>query len=118
MFINFFNQLIFNRNKKEVSTLRSVLNHFSTRNHSNGGIFPGKNLMVTQTALLKTSCLVLQRNILVKINLLFFIFLIYMNYDYWFTYKHFHELLDAKIRDMDNIVVNSSFKIKPLQQKI
>ncbi|OEK63295.1 hypothetical protein [Staphylococcus equorum] len=76
--------------------LKSVLNHFNIR----PDILPGENLMTLQKSIAKKLMvrITLDKKIVIKP-----LSLIYMHYDYWFTYEYQNNIYTIKVRDILDI---------------
>ena len=110
---NLFIQLISNGRAEDVATLKSILNHFSIREKAYDDIFPGQELMMLQKALIKEKWLDLSK----KHKNLFATphSLMYMNYDYWFTYELGNEFYDVKVRDLSDVYIDENYSKKNLK---
>jgi hypothetical protein len=76
--------------------LKSVLNHFNIR----PDILPGEHLMTLQKSIAKKLMvrITLDKKIVIKP-----LSLIYMHYDYWFTYEYQNNIYTIKVRDILDI---------------
>ena len=76
--------------------LKSVLNHFNIR----PDILPGEHLMTLQRSIAKKLMvrITLDKKIIIKP-----LSLIYMHYDYWFTYEYQNNIYTIKVRDILDI---------------
>ena len=76
--------------------LKSVLNHFNIR----PDILPGEHLMTLQKSITKKLMvrITLDKKIVIKP-----LSLIYMHYDYWFTYEYQNNIYTIKVRDILDI---------------
>lgn len=76
--------------------LKSVLNHFNIR----PDILPGEHLMTLQRSIAKKLMvrITLDKKIVIKP-----LSLIYMHYDYWFTYEYQNNIYTIKVRDILDI---------------
>lgn len=107
-----FKQLISNGRAEDRTTLMSVLNHFSIRDKAYDGNFPGQELMMLQKALIKEKMIGFKQKSTNK-----YIFatphsLMYMNYDYWFTYDLGGKFYDIKVRDLSDIYIDENYSKK------
>ncbi|WP_239724832.1 MULTISPECIES: WYL domain-containing protein [unclassified Mammaliicoccus] len=76
--------------------LKSILNHFNIR----PDILPGEHLMTLQKSIAKKLMvrITLDKKIVIKP-----LSLIYMHYDYWFTYEYQNNIYTIKVRDILDI---------------
>ncbi|PXA11133.1 hypothetical protein, partial [Staphylococcus pseudintermedius] len=100
---NLFIQLISNGRAEDVATLKSILNHFSIREKAYDDIFPGQELMMLQKALIREKMVGFKQKSTKKSFFATPHSLMYMNYDYWFTYELGNEFYDVKVRDLSDV---------------
>lgn len=109
---NLFIQLISNGRAEDIATLKSILNHFSIRDKAYDDIFPGQELMMLQKALIREKMVGFKQK---STNKSFFATphsLMYMNYDYWFTYELGNEFYDVKVRDLSDVYIDENYSKK------
>lgn len=106
---NLFNQLISYSRTEDISTLRSVLNHFNIREKAGDSIFPGQELMTLQKALTTEKMVTFKDKESKKHITATPHSLMYMNYDYWLTYDIGGRLYDVKVRNVTDVEVMENF---------
>ena len=109
---NLFIQLISNGRAEDVATLKSILNHFSIREKAYDDIFPGQELMMLQKALIREKMVGFKQKSTKKSFFATPHSLMYMNYDYWFTYEHGNEFYDVKVRDLSDVYIDENYSKK------
>lgn len=109
---NLFIQLISNGRAEDVATLKSILNHFSIREKAYDDIFPGQELMMLQKALIREKMVGFKQKSTKKSFFATPHSLIYMNYDYWFTYELGNEFYDVKVRDLSDVYIDENYSKK------
>ena len=109
---NLFIQLISNGRAEDVATLKSILNHFSIREKAYDDIFPGQELMMLQKALIKEKMVGFKQKSTKKSFFATPHSLMYMNYDYWFTYELGNEFYDVKVRDLSDVYIDENYSKK------
>lgn len=109
---NLFIQLISNGRAEDVATLKSILNHFSIREKAYDDIFPGQELMMLQKALIKEKMVGFKQKSTKKSFFATPHSLMYMNYDYWFTYELRNEFYDVKVRDLSDVYIDENYSKK------
>lgn len=93
---NLFLDEISKNHLEDKFVLKSVLNHFNIR----PDILPGEHLMTLQKSIAKKLMvrITLDKKIVIKP-----LSLIYMHYDYWFTYEYQNNIYTIKVRDILDI---------------
>ncbi|EGQ2878589.1 hypothetical protein E6A63_12100, partial [Staphylococcus pseudintermedius] len=109
---NLFIQLISNGRAEDVATLKSILNHFSIREKAYDDIFPGQELMMLQKALIREKMVGFKQKSTKKSFFATPHSLMYMNYDYWFTYELGNEFYDVKVRDLSDVYIDENYSKK------
>ncbi|HFD7502065.1 TPA: hypothetical protein ACF5ZV_002813 [Staphylococcus aureus] len=109
---NLFIQLISNGRAEDVATLKSILNHFSIREKAYDDIFPGQELMMLQKALIRKKMVGFKQKSTKKSFFATPHSLMYMNYDYWFTYELGNEFYDVKVRDLSDVYIDENYSKK------
>ncbi|MFV5939190.1 hypothetical protein ACLIJS_14150 [Mammaliicoccus sciuri] len=109
---NLFIQLISNGRAEDVATLKSILNHFSIREKAYDDIFPGQELMLLQKALIREKMVGFKQKSTKKSFFATPHSLMYMNYDYWFTYELGNEFYDVKVRDLSDVYIDENYSKK------
>lgn len=109
---NLFIQLISNGRAEDVATLKSILNHFSIREKAYDDIFPGQELMMLQKALIREKMVGFKQKSKKKTFFATPHSLMYMNYDYWFTYELGNEFYDVKVRDLSDVYIDENYSKK------
>jgi len=109
---NLFIQLISNGRAEDVATLKSILNHFSIREKAYDDIFPGQELMMLQKALIREKMVGFKQKSTKKSFFATPHSLMYMNYDYWFTYELGNEFYDIKVRDLSDVYIDENYSKK------
>ncbi|MDH8827881.1 hypothetical protein [Staphylococcus capitis] len=109
---NLFIQLISNGRAEDVATLKSILNHFSIREKAYDDIFPGQELMMLQKALIREKMVGFKQKSTKKTFFATPHSLMYMNYDYWFTYELGNEFYDVKVRDLSDVYIDENYSKK------
>lgn len=109
---NLFIQLISNGRAEDVATLKSILNHFSIREKAYDDIFPGQELMLLQKALIRKKMVGFKQKSTKKSFFATPHSLMYMNYDYWFTYELGNEFYDVKVRDLSDVYIDENYSKK------
>lgn len=109
---NLFIQLISNGRTEDVATLKSILNHFSIREKAYDDIFPGQELMMLQKALIREKMVGFKQKSTKKSFFATPHSLMYMNYDYWFTYELGNEFYDVKVRDLSDVYIDENYSKK------
>ncbi|MCI2847732.1 hypothetical protein [Staphylococcus hominis] len=109
---NLFIQLISNGRAEDVATLKSILNHFSIREKAYDDIFPGQELMMLQKALIREKMVGFKKKSTKKSFFATPHSLMYMNYDYWFTYELGNEFYDVKVRDLSDVYIDENYSKK------
>lgn len=109
---NLFIQLISNGRAEDVTTLKSILNHFSIREKAYDDIFPGQELMMLQKALIREKMVGFKQKSTKKSFFAIPHSLMYMNYDYWFTYELGNEFYDVKVRDLSDVYIDENYSKK------
>lgn len=109
---NLFIQLISNGRTEDVATLKSILNHFSIREKAYDDIFPGQELMMLQKALIRKKMVGFKQKSTKKSFFATPHSLMYMNYDYWFTYELGNEFYDVKVRDLSDVYIDENYSKK------
>ncbi|HFD7532392.1 TPA: hypothetical protein ACF5ZI_002622 [Staphylococcus aureus] len=109
---NLFIQLISNGRAEDVATLKSILNHFSIREKAYDDIFPGQELMMLQKALIRKKMVGFKQKSTKKSFFATPHSLMYMNYDYWFTYELGNKFYDVKVRDLSDVYIDENYSKK------
>lgn len=109
---NLFIQLISNGRAEDVATLKSILKHFSIREKAYDDIFPGQELMMLQKALIRKKMVGFKQKSTKKSFFATPHSLMYMNYDYWFTYELGNEFYDVKVRDLSDVYIDENYSKK------
>ncbi|EIP7117801.1 hypothetical protein LRX73_002485 [Staphylococcus pseudintermedius] len=109
---NLFIQLISNGRAEDVATLKSILNHFSIREKAYDDIFPSQELMMLQKALIREKMVGFKQKSTKKSFFATPHSLMYMNYDYWFTYELGNEFYDVKVRDLSDVYIDENYSKK------
>ena len=109
---NLFIQLISNGRAEDVATLKSILKHFSIREKAYDDIFPGQELMMLQKALIREKMVGFKQKSTKKSFFATPHSLMYMNYDYWFTYELGNEFYDVKVSDLSDVYIDENYSKK------